>query len=129
MTTQNEMPWDHATASIRAGVIMVLWSAAAPGMPAAHAAAAPATPSGNAYGHPAPADQPARIIVIAPGQRYVNVTNGETILFRVNGRSFAWTFKTSFRHRTFDLSDVAPVDVDVRGVRVFCVPDLYERAG
>lgn len=129
MTARNHTARGHRAASIRAGIIVALWTAAAQGMPAAYAAEAPAGPSRNAYGHPAPADQPARIIVIAPGQRYVNVTNGETILFRVNGRSFAWTFRTSVRHRSFELSEVAPVDVDVRGIRVYCVPDLYERAG
>jgi len=82
-----------------------------------------------AYGQPASPEQADRVITIRPGRRFVNVTNGETVLFKVNGRAFAWRFTPTISHRTFRLEEIAPGDIDVRGVQVFCGPDLYERAG
>jgi hypothetical protein len=32
-------------------------------------------------------------------------------------------------HGSFELSDIAPNNVNVQGIRVFCGPSLYERAG
>jgi hypothetical protein len=87
------------------------------------------TDSRGNYGSPASGEGADRVIEIKAGRKFINVTNGETILFKVSGKSFAWKFSTTLRHRSFDFSIVAPKDIDVRGIRVFCVPDLYERAG
>lgn len=81
------------------------------------------------FGHPAGPEQVDRVIQIRKGQRFVNVTNGETVLFKVNGKSFTWRFSRSLMHRRFALKDIAPREVDVPDVDVYCIPDLYERAG
>jgi len=83
----------------------------------------------SAYGYPAPPEKVDRVIEIKRGRQFVNVTNGETILFKVYGKVFAWKFNRTLDHRNFDLSEIAPKDIDVRGIKVYCVPDLYERAG
>lgn len=77
---------------------------------------------------PAPGDMVDRVIEIRAGTQYVNVTGGETILFKVGSKSFVRKFYTMLDHGNFDLSEIAPSDLDVRGVRVFCDPDLYERS-
>lgn len=95
--------------------------------PAAAQAASPAA-HWHAAAAAAPTDIVDRVIEIHAGTRYVNVTGGETILFKVGQKSFARKFFTMLDHGDFDLSDIAPADVNVQGVRVFCGPDLYERS-
>jgi len=89
--------------------------------------------SSGVHAHAAPAAAAAlnadRTIVIQPGTRYVNVTNGETVLFQVGGKSFVRKFYSMLSHGSFSLSEIAPADVDVHGIVVYCQPDLYERAG
>jgi hypothetical protein len=81
----------------------------------------------TALGYPAPPEAAQRVIEINRGRKSVTVTNGETILFRVNGMSFAWTFDVTLDQRSFPLSKIAPEHIDVRGISVYCVPDLFER--
>jgi hypothetical protein len=81
------------------------------------------------YGYAASPESADRVIEIRPGRRFVNVTAGETVRFSVNGKSFAWTFGRSFVHRSFALREIAPPDLEVPSVEVYCVPDLYERSG
>lgn len=94
---------------------------------AAHAQTEPA--SGHYHAATANAPNVDRVIEIRAGTHYVNVTGGETILFKVGNNSFARKFYPMVSHGDFPLSDIAPSDVSVQGIRVFCAPDLYERAG
>lgn len=82
----------------------------------------------SGYGYPARAGSADRVIEIRRGRKLVTVTNGETILFKVYGKAFAWKFESVPGHANFDLEEIAPQDVDVRGIRVYCVPDLYQRS-
>ena len=82
----------------------------------------------TAYGYAASPGSADRAIEIRPGRRFVNVTAGETVRFSVNGKSFAWTFSRSLVHRSFALREIAPPDMEVPRVEVYCVPDLYERS-
>lgn len=70
-----------------------------------------------------------RQIELRPGTRYVNVTAGETVRFKVGTKLFVCKFDDTLRHSNFDFSKIAPRGIDVKGVRVYCQPTLYERAG
>jgi Heavy-metal resistance protein CzcE len=70
-----------------------------------------------------------RVIVLRPGTKYVNVTNGETVLFKVGDKSFVRKFESMLIHGSFKLSEIAPSEVNVQGIQVYCQPTLYERAG
>lgn len=70
----------------------------------AHAAGTKAAP----YGTMAPATTAERHVVITEKTRAVNVNNGETVEFRVNGQSFTWHFQTLRDEARFDLSKIAP---------------------
>ncbi len=80
------------------------------------------------YGHATAPGQADRTIEIGPGRRLVNVSSGETVLFRVSGKSFAWRFTRIPPPDCFALRDIAPADVPVPQVTICEVPDLYERA-
>lgn len=60
-----------------------------------------------------------RTIVIKAGTRNVNVDNGETVRFDVDGKSFAYTFNTFGNETAFDLSAIAPGGFAVPAVRVY----------
>lgn len=67
-----------------------------------------------------------RTIVVDAGTRNINVENGETVRFDVNGKSFAYTFNTFGNETAFDLSAIAPGDVMVPAVHVYVAPNpLY----
>lgn len=59
-------------------------------------------------GSPAPAGSGQRDIELAPGQRSVNVTGGETVNFHSAGRLFSWTFDVGANVYSFGLQEVAP---------------------
>jgi len=80
------------------------------------------------HGHAASAANVDRVIEVRPGTRYVNVTSGETVLFKVGGQSFTWTFDKTLDHPSFDLGQIAPAGLAVQNVRIYCAPDEYERA-
>jgi len=63
-----------------------------------------------------------KTIELAPNTKWVNVVNGETVRFNAGARTFSWHFST-FSDKPFDLSDIAPRDVDVKGVRVYVATD------
>ncbi|MFN7085240.1 MAG: CzcE family metal-binding protein [Burkholderiales bacterium] len=67
-----------------------------------------------------------RGIELRPGDRYVNVTRGETVLITVGGKSFAWKFDT-LGTPVFDLQEIAPKDIDVAGVKVYVGSDPYDQ--
>jgi len=84
--------------------------------------------SASDYGSPAEPDSVGRIVRLKGGSQWVNVAYDESVTFIVtNGsgskRSFAWRFNVAPNTGHVDLSDVAPADLAVRGVRVFVSPD------
>lgn len=82
----------------------------------------------DVHGHAAATSRADRVIEVHAGMGHVNVTSGETVLFKVGNRAFAWTFEPTLAHPSFDISEIAPHGVAVRGVRIYCAPDQYERA-
>ncbi|WP_296000924.1 CzcE family metal-binding protein [Rugamonas sp.] len=60
-----------------------------------------------------------RQIDLTAATRSVNVTDGETVRFNANGKSFTWHFDTYSNRGGFDLSKIAPADVMVGGVHVY----------
>lgn len=107
------------------------WDINAPnGLPAAEAlsTAKPAQGDTPVHGHASASAAPDRTIEVGPGTRHVNVTSGETVLFKVGDRSFTWTFDATLDHPSFELSQIAPEGLAVQRVRIYCAPDPYERA-
>jgi len=88
----------------------------------------------SVYGTPAEGDFTDRTVRLGSGSRWINVAYGETVRFIITGengseRSFAGRFEVSPAVGHVDLSDVAPVDLDVQNVRVFVAPDARYRGG
>ena len=78
------------------------------------------------YGTSVPVSTDARQITISPQTKWVNVTDGETVKFDVNGKTFAWNVDTFGTDTVFDLAKIAPADIQVNGVRVYVAPNpLY----
>jgi hypothetical protein len=59
-----------------------------------------------------------RQIELHPGDKYLNVTRGETVMIKASGKSFAWKFDT-LGTPTFDLKEIAPKDFNIQSVRVY----------
>jgi hypothetical protein len=83
------------------------------------AAAAQAAPASNVYGEAVPASTPDRSVTLTAQTKSVNVDDGQTVRFDANGKSFVWHFDTLSDTPNFDLSAIAPKDIDVKGVRVY----------
>ena len=85
--------------------------------PAAQAQA----PTGGAadYGTQVAQDTPARVVNIDATTTYVNVEDGETVKFNVNGKSFTWHFDTYPDAFSVKLSRFAPRGIDGKGVTVY----------
>jgi hypothetical protein len=64
-----------------------------------------------------------RNIEIGTGTRYVNVTNGETVTFTVDGQRFAYAFNAWNSIGVINLSAIAPKDLKVPEVRVYIAPN------
>lgn len=86
------------------------------------------TIKGSHLGSAASAASAARQIDLRPGEKYVNVTRGEIALIKADGKAFAWKFDT-LGTSVFNLSDIAPKDINVQGVRVYVARDPYEVGG
>jgi hypothetical protein len=71
------------------------------------------------YGTSADASTYARQITISPQTKSVNVTDGETVKFDVNGKTFAWNVNTFSNDTEFDLAKIAPAGTQVNDVRVY----------
>ncbi|NGZ84186.1 CzcE family metal-binding protein [Duganella aceris] len=90
-------------------------------------AAAIATTAGGAFaasntkefGMAANADSADRHVVIQPGAKWVNVNDGDTVEFNVEGKSFTWHFDTLHGESAFELSKIAPQGVDAGKVTVY----------
>lgn len=78
------------------------------------------------YGAAAPAAAAERTVELAPGAKWVNVANGETVRFTAGGKSFSWRFQTLQSEASFELSKIAPAGAGVDGVQVYVAPNpLY----
>ena len=86
------------------------------------------TIKGSHLGSAAPAPSADRQIDLRPGAKYVNVTRGETVLIKADGKAFAWTFDT-LGTAVFNLSEIAPTEINVQGVRVYVAPNPNEFGG
>jgi hypothetical protein len=64
-----------------------------------------------------------RRIEIGANTHAVNVTNGETVTFTVNGQRFTYAFDAWNSINSIDLSAIAPKDVTVPQVRVYIAPN------
>ena len=71
------------------------------------------------FGNRVQAQSSDRTIVINADTKYVNVVDGETVQFSVNGQTFAFNFNTVLGETVCDLSKIVPEGVQVRSVRVF----------
>jgi hypothetical protein len=83
------------------------------------AAGAQAAPATQIYGEAVQGGAPDRSVTVTPSTRYVNVDDGQTVRFNASGKTFEWHFDTLGGSPNFDLSAIAPKDVDVSGVRVY----------
>jgi hypothetical protein len=60
-----------------------------------------------------------RVISIAPGTTFVNVTRGEVVTFVVGEKRFAWNFNEPSTISEIDLQQVAPSGVLDHSVKVY----------
>ena len=97
----------------RAAVVLSLGLA----MSAAGAASAEGAPA--QYGRHALAVNAEREIIIDAGTKWVNVTNGETVRFTKDGKTFTWRFEVLGDETSFQLSKIALADFNVGELRVF----------
>jgi len=71
------------------------------------------------YGTQVAPDTPARVVNIDATTTYVNVEDGETVKFNVNGKSFVWHFDTYPETFSVKLSRIAPAGLAIKGVTVY----------
>jgi hypothetical protein len=86
---------------------------------AATAQAMPRPRTAADYGTVVTTASAGRVIVIDARTRYVNVTNGETVRFEVDGKRFTFSFDAWRNDDSVDLSTIAPAGVMVPKVRVY----------
>jgi hypothetical protein len=70
------------------------------------------------FGQSVPNATAARVISIDSSTKYVNVEDGETVQFEVQGQCFTWHFST-FPNTAFDLRRIAPSGISVGAVEVY----------
>ena len=85
------------------------------------------TVKGQHLGSPASAQYIDRQIELRPGDDDLNVTRGETVLIKSGGQTFAWKFDT-LGTPVFALSEIAPRNLEVQGVRVYVAEDPQQMA-
>lgn len=100
--------------NLHRAAVLIVSTAFAIGAHAARLTGAPAD-----FGMPVPNDAAERTIAVTPGTRHVNVTDGETIRFDVNGRAFTWHFNTWPTIQQFDLEKIAPKEAQASGITVY----------
>ncbi|MFZ4877724.1 CzcE family metal-binding protein [Janthinobacterium sp. Mn2066] len=71
------------------------------------------------YGMQVAPDTPARVVNIDATTTYVNVEDGETVKFNVDGKSFVWHFDTYPETFSVKLSRLAPAGIAIKGVTVY----------
>lgn len=80
-----------------------------------------AGPTGQAadFGAPAANTAAQRTITVKPTTRYINVTDGETVKFAVDGKEFSWHFSSWPSAEQIALEKLAPKDTMASGVTVY----------
>lgn len=80
-----------------------------------------AGPTGEApdFGAPVANVAAERTITVKPATRYVNVTDGETVKFAVDGKEFSWHFRTWPSAEQIALDKLAPKEIRASGVMVY----------
>jgi hypothetical protein len=82
--------------------------------------------NGAEYGVAVAHDAAERTITVAPTSRWINVVNGETVTFVVDGKRFSWHVSTYPYVGQFALQKIAPADVQTGAVQVIVAPNpLY----
>lgn len=70
------------------------------------------------YGMPAPASLAQRHIDITSATKKVDVTNGETITFHIDGKPFTWKFDLYTQAGAVELSFILPNELHADGVTI-----------
>lgn len=60
-----------------------------------------------------------RVVTINADTKWVNVDNGDTVTFNVNGKTFTWQASTLHTEEAFDLAKIAPAGIDAGKVTVY----------
>jgi hypothetical protein len=79
------------------------------------------------YGTPASEQSAGRVIEITPATRHVNVTEGETVTFRIGDQQFTWTFHMLHQEGALSLSAILPRGLRAEGVMVYVAADTSYR--
>jgi len=86
---------------------------------ASYADAAGPTGTKSDYGSAVSAEAADYALKVDSSTKWVNVNNGDTVRFTVNGKDFTWHFDTYKNHSIVKLADIAPADADAGPVKVF----------
>jgi hypothetical protein len=79
------------------------------------------------YGYAALTAPVDRTIVVDASTKVVNVTNGETVEFKIDDQSVRWHFDTFHNEAVLDLSKIAPQAAQATSVRVYVAANpLYQ---
>lgn len=71
------------------------------------------------YGSTVPVAAATRQIALTPDTKWINVTRGESVNFVAGAKSFAWNFYTLRSEANFDLSEIAPKDINMQQIRIY----------
>ncbi len=71
------------------------------------------------YGQAAPPTTAYYALKVDGATKWVNVNNGDTVRFDVNGKQFGWHFDTCKDYSIVKLSAIAPGDTDVGATRIY----------
>lgn len=89
--------------------------------------ATPPTGTSADYGMQVVDSAATRTISINAFTKYVNVTDGETVRFDVDGKSFTWHFDGYPNQTSLELSKIAPEGINVGSLRVYVAANpLYQ---
>ncbi|WP_354687917.1 CzcE family metal-binding protein [Cupriavidus necator] len=70
------------------------------------------------FGSPAPVPTATRTITLASGMKYVNVNSGETVAFKAEAQTVAWTFLESIQGTSVRMSTILPDIPESQGIWV-----------
>jgi len=85
------------------------------------AQASPTAPTDD-VGRVAAGTGPGRVIDVTPATRYLNVTNGETVVIRQGEHSVTWQVETPSNLNAVPLSRIVPLDSAGQDVQVYIAP-------
>ena len=90
----------------------------------ASAQAAPRVGTSADYGSIVSTSAIDKVVKIGASTRYVNVEDGQTVRFDVDGQTFAFAFHAWPGDQSVDLAVIAPNGISVPHVRVYIAPNL-----